>query len=115
MLNGFYAPLTTTELEKNANYDESDDEGDVGLDSRGTAAQPLPTKAGLRLPEKVSDFLSEGDVELESDGLREILTDTYCQESTGGHSRCRWQWAERTYEEELSTLELGELGHVIFS
>jgi len=73
MPNGFYAPLTTTtELKKNANYDESDDEEDVGLDSRGTAAQPLPAKAGLRLPEKVS----EGDVELESDDLREVLTDT---------------------------------------
>ena len=72
MPNGFYAPLTTTtELKKNTNYDESDDEEDVGLDSRGTAAQPLPAKAGLRLPEKVS----EGDVELESDDLREVLTD----------------------------------------
>jgi hypothetical protein len=55
----------------NANYDESDDEDDVDLDSRGPAARSLPAKASLSLPEEGS----EGDIDLGSDELKEVLAD----------------------------------------
>ena len=53
------------------NYDESDDEENVESDSRGPGAQPLPVKTSLRLPQEDS----EGDIDLRSDELKEILAD----------------------------------------
>ena len=66
--------ITLNSRADNTDYDESDDEENVELDSRGPGAQRLPVKTSLRLPEGDSD----GDIiknNLRLDELNKILAD----------------------------------------
>ena len=66
--------ITLNSRADNTDYDESDDEENVELDSRGPGAQRLPVKTSLRLPEEDSD----GDIiknNLRLDELNKILAD----------------------------------------
>ena len=68
------ASITLNSRADNTDYNESDDEENVELDSRGPGAQPLPVKTSLRLPEGDSD----GDIiknNLRLDELNKILAD----------------------------------------
>ena len=66
--------ITLNSRADNTDYDESDDEENVELDSRGPGAQRLPVKTSLRLLEEDSD----GDIiknNLRLDELNKILAD----------------------------------------